>query len=94
VKGLRYPLQGFPGMDIEFSRHARRRMALYGIQGQDVIDVVCRAREKDGARLGKRETVDIGLSSKYRYPLKVVFLEEPNKLVVISAYPLKKGRRS
>jgi hypothetical protein len=43
--------------------------------------------------LGRRETVDTGTSRKYGYPLKVVFSEDSEKLVVVSAYPVKKGRR-
>ncbi len=42
--------------------------------------------------MGKYEKVNHDLSNKYGYPLKIVFVIEENDIIVITAYPVKKGR--
>ena len=37
--------------------------------------------------------VDKAMSQKYGYPLKIAFSKENDKIVVITAYPLRRGRR-
>ncbi len=37
--------------------------------------------------------VDKSLAAKYLYPVKVVFVQERERIVVVTAYPLKKGRK-
>jgi len=43
---------------------------------------------------GKHEVVNDRVSSKYGFPLKVVFVKENDNIVVITAYPLRKRLRS
>lgn len=74
-------------VDIRFSRHARRRMALYDIPESRVLDVL----QNTSLHPGKQELIaDVpGID----LPLKIVFAVENEVATVITAYPLKKGRR-
>lgn len=73
-------------MEIKFSRHARRRMQLYKILQEDVINTIKDFMANNRSVSGKKEIVNKELS------LKIVFSVERDKIVVITAYPLKKGR--
>ncbi len=79
-------------MEITFSRHAQRRMQLFEIEENDVTGTVNRYRGKRVLGLGRHEVVNMDMSKKYGYPLKVVFFQENDKIVVITAYPLKRER--
>ena len=77
--------------DIKFSRHAKRRMQLYGISKEDVLNVL---------RNGRKETSEDGkiffrhdINKKFKYPVKVITAQRDRTLVIISAYPLKKRRK-
>lgn len=77
-------------MVIRFSRHAKRRMALYEIDEREVSLAI----EK-----GERQVLPDGklcfiskIGDKYKYPLKVVAVEKPDSLTIVTAYPLKKAR--
>lgn len=72
-------------MEIKFSRHARRRMQLYKILQEDVINTIKAFMANNRSVSGKKEIVNKELS------LKIVFSVERDKIVVITAYPLKKG---
>jgi hypothetical protein len=80
-------------MEIIFSRHAKRRMALYGISREDVLKTLERGRRATTGELGRNESIDQRLTGKYGYPIKVVFNEEQGRLTVVTAYPLKKERK-
>lgn len=73
-------------MEIKFSRHARRRMQLYKILQEDVINTIKAFMANNRSVSGKKEIVNKELS------LKIVFSVERDKIVIITAYPLKKGR--
>jgi hypothetical protein len=77
-------------MEVVFSRHAKRRMALYGISREDVLKTIERGRESLSRESGRKESIDRGMIGKYGYPLKVVFSQEKQRLTVITVYPLKK----
>ena len=73
-------------MDIIFSRHAKRRAKLYGIPESTVTDILANMN----LHQGEHEIIkDIG----QKYPLKIVVLVEKDTLLVITNYPLKKGRK-
>ena len=73
-------------MDIIFSRHAKRRAKLYGIPESTVTDILANMNLLQG----EHEIIkDIG----QKYPLKIVVLVEKDTLLVITNYPLKKGRK-
>jgi len=80
-------------MEIIFSRHARRRMQLYKIEEKDVIEAIEGYIADKALTSGKREVVNKNISSKYGYPLKIVFSKENDKIISVIAYPLRKERR-
>ena len=77
-------------MDIRFSRHAKRRMALYGIVEREV-SLVIEEGEKQVLPDGKLCFI-FRVDDKFKYPLKVVAVEKPDSLTIVTAYPLKKAR--
>ena len=77
-------------MTVTVSRHARRRLKLYGIAIDDVR-----------ATIGSPDAVEVqdegslaatkAFPGRYGgYPLKVVYVEGGAGIVVVTAYPLKK----
>jgi len=78
---------------IEFSRHARRRMALYEISEPTVQAIIENQRMDGTISEGKNEVTDYQAVSRHGYPVKVVFSCEENQITVITAYPLRRGRK-
>ena len=79
-------------MEINFSRHAERRMRLYKIDERDIRNAIESAIMDKGLIEGKNQTVGYELRKKYHYPLKIVFVVKNDNIMVITAYPLKKER--
>jgi hypothetical protein len=76
---------------LKYSRHAKRRMALYNISDEDVALVVREGKREELAEPG-RVSFTWRLAGKSKYPIKVVGLEQGKDFLVITAYPLKRGR--
>jgi hypothetical protein len=74
---------------IKFSRHAKRRMKLYDINENDVLAVINEG-EREQLAAGKVRFLH-ELKGKFSHPLKVIGIEEKESLLIITAYPLKKG---
>jgi hypothetical protein len=70
---------------VKFTRHAKRRIKLYGLSE----DIVCRILLERDLESGHHEI--IRKTDQHRYPIKVIFSRDADILTVISAYPLKKG---
>lgn len=71
-------------MDIKFSRHARRRMSLYGISEQVIASILKEAEP---------ELKEIVRDAEgFQYPIKVVYDHQEEYISVITAYPLRKAR--
>jgi hypothetical protein len=80
-------------IEIEFSRHARRRMALYEIS-EPTVRAIIECQKKDGRiSVGKNEVIDYQTVSRHGYPIKVAFSCEENHITVIPAYPLRRGKK-
>jgi uncharacterized protein YuzE len=78
-------------MKIVISRHARRRLQLYSISEADVIQAL-RDRGATAKTTGTRGVIlDETCADKYRFPLEIVFEIAQTEVIVITAYPLKKG---
>jgi hypothetical protein len=77
-------------MDIRFSRHAKRRMALYGLEESDVLLAIEKG-EKQVLLDGKLCFI-FKIDDKFKYPLKVVAVEKTDSLTIVTTYPLKKAR--
>jgi hypothetical protein len=73
-------------MKISFSRHARRRMRLYGISEDAVISIM----NSTSPGIGDGEM--LGHVNGFNLPIKVVFSFEDDYYIIITAYPLKRGR--
>lgn len=71
-------------MDIIISRHAKRRMKLYGIDDSIIIDIVRNLKLMPGKQVVIQDVTGI------EYPLKMVLDMEPSQVVIITAYPLKR----
>jgi hypothetical protein len=76
---------------LRYSRHAKRRMALYALSEEDVAYVVREGKREDFAQLG-RMSFTSHLTARPKYPIRVVGLEQGKDILIITAYPLKKGR--
>jgi len=76
---------------LKYSRHAKRRMALYGISKEDVAWVAREGKREHLAEVG-RVSFTRRLAAKFKYPIKVVGLEQGSDLLIITAYPLKRGK--
>jgi hypothetical protein len=77
---------------VVFSRHAQRRMKLYKISPQDVNQIVGEFHSAASEKSGRYEILSDLHHEIYRHPLKVVFIEADDKIIIITVYPLKKGR--
>jgi hypothetical protein len=75
---------------IKFSRHAKRRLSLYDISEETIVDLIERHLSYEKIMDGTHELVD-NRPFKHDYPLKTVFSLKKNEITVITAYPLKKG---
>lgn len=73
-------------MEIRFSRHARRRAALYKIPQATVLAIL------EGRNLQPGIHEIIANVEGFRFPLKIVVAVEGATMTVITNYPLKKGR--
>jgi DNA-binding Lrp family transcriptional regulator len=78
--------------EIKFSRHAKRRMALYAISESTVRNIIEGLKEA-GISVGKNEVIDYQTVSRQGYPIKVVFSCEENHVTVITVYPLRRGKK-
>ncbi|MBU4013992.1 MAG: DUF4258 domain-containing protein [Proteobacteria bacterium] len=77
--------------DIKFSRHAKRRMKLYGLSEEDVLNVL-KNGSKEMAKDGKLFFLH-DIKGKFKFPVKVITAQGDKTLIIVSAYPLKKRRK-
>lgn len=66
-------------------------MALYGISDEDVALVVREGKKEELVEPG-RVSFTWRLAAESKYPTKVVGLEHGKDFLIITAYPLKRGR--
>ncbi|MDP6631692.1 MAG: DUF4258 domain-containing protein [Kiritimatiellia bacterium] len=71
---------------ILFSRHAKRRMRLYKISQDDVAGMLPSTDTLGRQAITRRLT-------EHKYPIKVVYEVQNESTVVITAYPVKKGKQ-
>ena len=76
--------------EIKYSRHAKRRFALYDITEKMISSLIEAHLKFLSLRDGRHEVVEKNTDGR-DYPLKVVFILDKNEITVITAYPLKKG---
>jgi len=73
-------------MEIEFSRHAKRRMKLYDLS-EDIVYNILKSVKDDSTNEIIRKV------HGFEYPIKVVFKKKMNLILVITVYPLKRAYR-
>lgn len=78
---------------IYFSRHAKRRMRLYNIAEEEVQTILRGKKRDEWISDDRNEVIDHGVLSQHGYPIKVVFTLEGDAITVITAYPLKRGKK-
>jgi hypothetical protein len=71
---------------VSFSRHARRRMQLYEISQDTVIDILP-LMDVVGRHTATRH------SPGHKFPIKVVYEVQSEETIVITAYPVKKAKQ-
>jgi hypothetical protein len=76
--------------NIYFSRHAKRRMKLYDLSKEDVSFIIKFEDPKLNFPEGKYEITSQTKFSRHRYPIKVVFSCESNRIIIVTAHPVKK----
>jgi hypothetical protein len=75
---------------IQISRHAERRMKLYHITKKDITFVIDQGK-RDILPDGKLSIVhDVG--KKFKYPIKVVGIQQRDSFLLVTTYPLKKRK--
>lgn len=79
-------------MNIRFSRHSKRRLQLYNINETDIINEIEKYLLENSLPAGKVELMKKS-KPKYKYPLKIIFEKNYNGIIVITVYPLKKGKK-
>jgi hypothetical protein len=72
-------------VEIKFSRHAKRRAQLYKISETVVIELIKNETLVNG------KNIIIKKIDAFKYPLKIV-IEVEKEIIVITNYPLKKGK--
>ena len=73
-------------MKIKISRHAKRRLKLYELDDSEVIRII-KSNAESTKITGERQVIIKGR-------LKIVFIKEDDIITLITAYPLKKERKS
>jgi len=68
-------------------------MKLYNLSEEDVSSIIEHLNPGLVFLEGKHEIIGETMLTNYGYPIKVVFSYDGEKVVVITAYPLKKGLR-
>ena len=81
-------------IEIKFSRHSKRRMKLYDIDENDIINAINNYFLNNKLFYGKYDIMDKSLSAKYTYPVKIIFSVENEKIVVVSGFPIKRGYKN
>ena len=74
-------------MEIEFSRHAKRRAKLYVIPESAISSIL------NSMNLNQGEHEIIKNIAGFKHPLKIVVSVEGDTVTVITNYPLKRGMK-
>ena len=75
-------------MEIEFSRHAKRRAKLYKIPESTILRIL------EGKEFNQGSQEIIENVEGFKYPLKIVIAVKNDIITVETSYPLKKGRKA
>ncbi|HET6402989.1 MAG TPA: hypothetical protein VFH95_16530 [Candidatus Kapabacteria bacterium] len=74
-------------MKIEFSRHARQRLKLYGLSRNDILEILAIDKADQQPLNVKRELISNDYVEKYGQPLLVAYIREIGGITVITNFP-------
>ena len=74
-------------MIVKFSRHARRRAKLYNIPESEIKKIL----QTQDLSEGQHEIIRDILG--FKYPIKIIVKVENDFMIVVTNYPLKKGKK-
>jgi len=72
---------------IEFSRHARQRLKLYGLSRNDILEILAIDKADQQPLNVKRELISNDYVEKYGQPLLVAYIREIGGITVITNFP-------
>lgn len=81
---------------VKFSRHAKRRLKLYRIDDRDIIDEIQLWSKQHTVVSKSKFQISFlakGKYSKLKLPIRIVATVIKTEVLIITAYPLKKGRK-
>lgn len=73
-------------MKIEISRHAKRRIKLYRLDEDEIVEIL-ESNIEEAEMTGEKQVI-------IKDRLKIVFIKEADIITIITAYPLKKEKKS
>jgi len=65
-------------------------MELYGITETEVKSAIDQGKRE--VLQGGKTSITYDVGGKFRYPIKIIGVQEGEFLLVVTAYPLKKGK--
>jgi hypothetical protein len=74
-------------VNIRFSRHARRRLKLYGISRNDILEILAIDKADQQPLHVKRELISKDFVQKYGWSLLVAYIRETRGITVITNFP-------
>lgn len=74
-------------MEIKFSRHAQRRAQLYKIPETAILEIL------EGKHFSQGNQQIIEHVGGRQYPLKIILAVEHDRITIVTAYPLKRGKK-
>ena len=82
-------------LKIVFSRHAKRRLKLYKIDDRDIVEKIqfeFNNRDKSVKSKIQFSVITNAKYSKIKLPIKIIATIDKFDVLVITAYPIKKGK--
>jgi hypothetical protein len=74
-------------VNIQFSRHARQRLKLYGLSRSDILEILAIDNAEEQPINLKRELISDAFVAKYGQPLLVAYIREIGGITVITNFP-------
>ena len=83
-------------LKIVFSRHAKRRLKLYKIDARDIVEKIQFGFNSQDKSIKNKLQFSVITNAKYskiKLPIKIIATIDKFDVLIITAYPLKKGKK-
>lgn len=83
-------------LKIVFSRHAKRRLKLYKIEARDIVEKIQSGFNRQDKPIKNKLQFSVITNTKYskiKLPIKIIAIIDKFDVLIITAYPLKKGKK-